>query len=147
MSFVICIISYINSFVNTFFKKRKNGSSRRRPLPVCAKFNLLVVGRGLAPAVCVLWSLDSRGRLSLQPKYWIAHQIGRGGLAPTAFYGSPRTSTPTGLIVFLNLMPVGEGSPLPPNWYEINGRPKRLPYGRNIRFRTNFVGDDILGVP
>ena len=55
-------------------------------------------------------------------------------------------SAPTDLSVLLNLMPVGEGSPLPTNLYK-NGRRNASPTYKTSKFTTNLVGTDVLGGP
>ena len=58
-----------------------SGCRGRQPLPICAKFNLLVVGRGLAPAVfknIIAICTGCRGRQPLRQKHKISHQLCRG---------------------------------------------------------------------
>ena len=47
---------------------------------------------------------------------------------------------------FLNIRPIEEGFPIPTNLHK-KREAERLPYGQNIKIRTYFVGDDVLGVP
>jgi hypothetical protein len=54
-------------------------------------------------------------------------------------------SAPTGLIVALKF--VCRGGVSPPDKFMQKREAERLPYGQNIKIRTHFVGDDILGVP
>ena len=46
----------------------------------------------------------------------------------------------------LNIIAIEEGFPIPTNLRK-KREAERLPYGQNIKIRTYFVGDDILGVP
>ena len=107
-----------------------HGSSRRRPLPVCAIFAVFDCRGGYYP-----------------PVYKISLRFIRDAedVVPYRFGG------------FLNVMPVGEGSPLPNNNPSVIFLRKcHLPLHKGGVFWFSFyylvsslliVGDDVLGVP
>ena len=95
---------------------RETGRRRRRPLPVCAIFFILIVGRWLAAAVCkniIVFCAGSRGRLPLRV-WW-----------------------------FLNIIPVGEDTILPsfsPKYYRVSTKKPRTATSRPRRISAVPLG-------
>ena len=77
----------------------------------------------------------------------------RGGYYPPVIYKNiisiytgSRGRLPLQVWWFLNIIPVGEGSPLPTNLCK-NGRRNASPTDKTSKFTTNLVGTDVLGGP